>query len=89
MKLQDLVNVADTDIYISCYDTAYNNPTQFIPVGNLLQGSTFVMNLIVREISVFLDACALVAVVDLPGEFFPELIKYNDGFSVTLEHDLL
>ena len=87
MKLQDLVNVADTDIYISCYDVACNNPVQFIPVGNLLRGSAFVMNLTVQEIGVYLDACGLIVMVDIPGELFPALIDYNDGFCVTLERE--
>lgn len=89
MKLQDLINVADTDVYISSYDLACNNLVQFVPVGDLLKGCSFVMNLTVRGIDLFYDACALIAWVDLPGEFFPELIKYNNGFSVTLERDLL
>ena len=85
MKLADLVNVADTDIYISTYEAVENNSAPFLPVGNLLRGSGFVMNLTVQGIEVFLDGCGLIAWVDIPGELFPALIDYTDDQPLTLE----
>jgi hypothetical protein len=87
MKLQEFVNVFNGDIYIAAPRGAGKKKTNALPIGNLLKGSTFVMNLTVLEIVPYLDSLGVIVHVDIPPEIVPGLIKHNNGDFIALEWD--
>lgn len=87
MKVSDLRDVFNYDVFIAPHEWDEKKKIQAVPIGRLMQGSSFVMGLTVKAADVLPEMCAVLAWVDLPGGMFPGLIKYNDNFSVTLERE--
>lgn len=85
MKIDDLVDVFNYDIYIAPLEHSDKKSLKAVPLGRLMLGSAFVMGLTVKKAEILPEMCAILAFVDLPAEMFPGLIKHNDNFSVTLE----
>lgn len=88
MKLKEFDDVFNGDIFITTYYHEEENTITVIPIGNMLRGIHFIMNLTIRKIEINFDNLGAVVFVDIPPEIMPGLIACNNNDSFTLEKDI-
>lgn len=88
MKLREFYDVFNGDIFIASWYQADQQEIQVVPIGNLLRGIYFIMDLTIRKIEINFDNLGAVVFVDIPPEIMPGIIACNNNDSFTLEKDI-
>lgn len=87
MRLKEFDNVFNGDIFITTYYHEEENIITVVPIGNLLRGIDFIMDLKIMKIEINFDNLGAVVFVDIPPEIMPGIIACNNNDSFTLEKD--